>query len=629
MLVSIIIPAYKQEKSILKDIENIHNTMSQTRWDFELIVVVDGNVDATMQNAKKIRKSNVKIVGYKTNRGKGYAVRYGMARSSGDYIAFIDSGMDINPNGISMLLEHMQWYSADVIVGSKRHPASKVTNYPFMRRMYTWGYHILVKLLFNLPIKDTQAGLKVYRRAVLEKVLPRLVVKAFAFDVELLAVAKKLGFSRMYEAPIELKLEFGASHSKFSPYMFLNKAVRDMFLDTIAVFYRMNFLRYYDDGSKRSWVFDKELEMRLNTGEMENSNLAQLSISKKIQKELSSIDEPFKFSIIIPVRAINSYLRENIYHLRKLNYKNFEVLIILDEKEEYNFEGDFRFKLLTVGNKGPGEKRNIGAKSSTGDILVFLDDDAFPSNTWLDHAAAIFEKNDIYALGAPAVTPPNAGFFERVSGRVMESRLASHDTVYRHTPLASRLIDDYPTVNLFVRKEAFVKVGGFNENFWPGEDTKLCLDLVAYFNRKFLYDPHPIVYHHRRMIFTPHLKQVSRYGRHRGHFAKIFPDNSRVLWYFIPSFFVLGLALGPLFSFIFPPLWLVYFVVLYVYFFFLVNEVIKAMLYDKSILSGLLVGVSIFLTHVVYGANFLIGFLRRPRLNLKKFDLVSGNYTEG
>ncbi|OGC60772.1 hypothetical protein A3K34_03080 [candidate division WWE3 bacterium RIFOXYC1_FULL_40_10] len=240
--------------------------MSSTRWDYEIIVVVDGNVDNTLSEAKKVKNDKVIVVGYNTNRGKGYAVRYGMARASGDYIAFIDSGFDINPNGISMVLEHMIWYQADIIVASKRHPASKVKLTP-MRKLYSWGYHALTKALFSLKVRDTQAGLKVFKREVLEKVLPRLIVKAFAFDIELLAVAQRLGFKRIYEAPVELELDI-RENSKFNQAVLIfNPSVRQMIKDTLAVFYRLHILHYYDDKSKRKWIYDKELDMRINTGE--------------------------------------------------------------------------------------------------------------------------------------------------------------------------------------------------------------------------------------------------------------------------------------------------------------------------------------------------------------------------
>lgn len=262
-MVSVIIPAYKQEKTILKDIRNIDDVMSKTRFDYEIIVVVDGFVDKTYENIKKIKRKKVKSFGYENNKGKGYAVRYGMARSKGDYIAFIDSGMDIDPNGISLILEHLEWYDADIMVGSKRHPASKLY-YPFIRRVYSWGYSRLVKILFGLKITDTQSGLKVFKREVLEKVLPRLLVKRFAMDVEILAVSRYLGFKKIYESPIFIN--WSEDNTNFTPFVIFDKNIRSMILDTLAIFYRLRILNYYSDKKKRLWVYDKDLDMKINTG---------------------------------------------------------------------------------------------------------------------------------------------------------------------------------------------------------------------------------------------------------------------------------------------------------------------------------------------------------------------------
>ncbi len=266
MLISIIIPAYRQGESIKKDIRDIYRVMSQTRWEFEIIVVCDGSPDSTLKHAKSIKQKNLRVYGYETNRGKGYAVRYGMARSKGDLIVFIDAGMDIDPNGISLMLEHMLWYSSDIIVGSKRHSASKV-NYGTGRKIYSYGYYLIVRLLFGLRVRDTQTGLKIFRREVLETVLPRLLVKAYAFDIELLSVANHLGFTKIHEAPVQMTLNF-APNSKWKRWLplFLEPNILKMLQDTLAVFYRLKLLRYYDDGNKRKWVYDKELDMRVNTG---------------------------------------------------------------------------------------------------------------------------------------------------------------------------------------------------------------------------------------------------------------------------------------------------------------------------------------------------------------------------
>lgn len=264
-LVSVIVPAYHQEKTIYKDLQRIRSVLTKLRYRSELICVVDGMFDKTFERAKRVARKyrNVKVVGYETNKGKGYAVRFGMAKSRGNVIAFIDSGMDLDPNGLSMMLEHFEWYKADVMVGSKRHPVSKVS-YPWQRRILSIGYQIMVRLMFGLKIRDTQVGLKVFRRDVLEKVLPRLLVKAYAFDIEMLSVANHLGFKRIYEAPVELRLDFGGT-SNLTSHKFL-RTVFYMVTDTLAVFYRLRILGYYSDSNARKWRYDPELDFRINVG---------------------------------------------------------------------------------------------------------------------------------------------------------------------------------------------------------------------------------------------------------------------------------------------------------------------------------------------------------------------------
>lgn len=263
--ISVIVPCYNQEQTIIKDLKRIKGVLDKLRYPTELICVVDGKVDKTFENASRFAKQydGVKVIGYETNRGKGYAIRFGMAESQGELIAFIDSGMDINPNGLSMLLEHFEWYNADIIVGSKRHPVSKI-DYPWQRRILSMGYQLLVWLLFGLRVRDTQVGMKFFKREVLEKVLPRLLVKQFAFDVEMLAVANYLGYQRIFEAPIDVTLRFGGT-STITSQKFL-RTVLAMLKDTLAVFYRLKILGYYSDKNKRKWKFDPELQFRVNIG---------------------------------------------------------------------------------------------------------------------------------------------------------------------------------------------------------------------------------------------------------------------------------------------------------------------------------------------------------------------------
>lgn len=259
-LLSVIVPAYKQERTIQEDLRRLEGALKELRHDYEIICVVDGKVDKTLEEAKKVKSKKVKVVGYKQNHGKGHAVRYGMAKSKGEFVAFIDAGMEIDPKGIPLLVEHMIWYDSDVIVGSIRHSASKVSGYPLKRRIYSIGYHFLTKLLFGLRITDSQRGLKIFKRQVLEKVLPRLLIKQFAFDIEMLAVARRLGFEKIHDGPVEMDAR-KLRYSSIKPV-----TIFSMLIDTLAVFYRLHILRYYDDHNKRKWRYDPDLNFKVNIG---------------------------------------------------------------------------------------------------------------------------------------------------------------------------------------------------------------------------------------------------------------------------------------------------------------------------------------------------------------------------
>ena len=233
-------PAYKQEKTIQEDLLIIEKVLKEglKGVNFEIICVVDGIVDRTLKEAQKIKSRKIIILSYPENRGKGFAVRFGMQKAKGELISFLDAGRDISPKGIMMLMAHMQWYNADVIVGSKRHPVSQV-NYPLIRRILSIGYHLGVKFLFNLPITDTQSGIKIFKRRVIKKILPRLYVDSYAMDIEFLAVARRFGFKRIYEAPIEVRFSKKTSRVRWHTSL-------QMAWDSFIIFYKLRILRYYD-----------------------------------------------------------------------------------------------------------------------------------------------------------------------------------------------------------------------------------------------------------------------------------------------------------------------------------------------------------------------------------------------
>src|SRR5579872_1952053 len=260
-LISLIIPSYRQGKTIIKDTAYVKKVMDSLRKPYEIIVVIDGHVDKSFEILQKKKLTRVHVVGYANNHGKGYAVRYGMANSKGNIVAFLDAGMDINPQALALAIDYMIHKKADIVVGSKLHPLSKVY-YPWQRKVLSWGYRNFAKLLFGLTVSDTQVGLKVFRRRVLEDVLPRLLVKRYAFDIEILSVAYHLGYRKIYEVPIQLTFNHW---SAITSQNFL-QTVGKMLWDTMAVFYRLRILKYYDEGSRRKWRYDPELNFRVNIG---------------------------------------------------------------------------------------------------------------------------------------------------------------------------------------------------------------------------------------------------------------------------------------------------------------------------------------------------------------------------
>lgn len=260
-LVSVIVPAFKQEKTIAKDLLRIQDVLGHSEYPYEIIVVVDGDVDKTFENAQTVGSEKLKIVGYKHNRGKGYAIRYGMVRSKGDIICFIDAGGDLNPNGLLLMLDFYKWHNVDIIIGSKRHAESKVI-YPWHRRLISSLSQMLIRFLFGLNIKDTQVGMKLFKREVIENVIPRLLVKKFAFDIEILVVAYSLGYKRIFETPVELKYDFSGSIVSKNISYELFKTL----WDSLAIFYRLKLRGYYNDKNKRKWKYDPELEFKINVG---------------------------------------------------------------------------------------------------------------------------------------------------------------------------------------------------------------------------------------------------------------------------------------------------------------------------------------------------------------------------
>ena len=287
-------------------------------------------------------------------------------------------------------------------------------------------------------------------------------------------------------------------------------------------------------------------------------------------------------------------------HCLNLDYPDFEILVLPDNSCTFPYPG---IKVVPTGAVGPSHKRDIAREYSEGKILAYLDDDTYPHPDWLRNAVKHFDQKEIAAVGGPAVTPPSDGFMQKASGHVYSSFACSGSLVYRYVPRKGREVDDYPTCNFLVRKEVMEELGGFDTSFWPGEDTIACLQITKNLEKKIVYAPDVLVYHHRRKLFNQHLKQVWSYAVHRGYFVKRFPETSRRLTYFMPTLFVMGLIMGSILS-ILNPIAQVFFLAALSFYFFLIT--LESLINTKLIMVPVVIS-GIFSTHVTYGVGFLKG----------------------
>ena len=572
-LLSVVMPCYRLVGRAGANVETVYRLL-EGRIRFEIVPVDDGSgdgTDAELRQAAAVHPECVRPVLLAVNAGKGAALMEGLRHSRGSHILLLDGDLDLDPSVLPKFFEVMQRKQADIVVGSKRHRESEI-DYPFRRRVASTVYYGLVKLLVGLPIRDTQTGMKLFRREALQWAFERMLVKRFAFDVELLAVAHEHGY-RVAEAPI--RMQFG---NKVGALTLSN--VRIVMIDTLAIFYRLRILRYYQSV--------EPVEMPA---------------------------QPPLVSVVIACPAPSPYLTECLNGLARQIYRNFEVIVLPDEPAPgYPWPADVR--VIPTGRQRPAEKRNTGLTAARGSIIAFIDDDASPVPGWLEHAVKYFSREDVGGVGGPGVTPGNDTWMAQMGGRVYANVLVSGGYRYRYHPDRIRTSDDLPSCNLMIRTSLLQQLGGFRTDFWPGEDTILCSDVVHRLGKRIVYDPWVAVEHHRRPLFLPHLRQIGRYAMHRGYFVRRFPSTSRRVGYMVPSLFVLGLISGAAAAAAWAPLRPWYKAGLLVY---LAVTLLASFHYRP--LRWLVTWLGVMATHVVYGVRFLQGLCSRQMpCEVRRFD---------
>jgi glycosyltransferase involved in cell wall biosynthesis len=248
---SLVLPAYNEGSSIEVSLDALDRVVKDTKLRYEILVVDDGSTDSTRLNATRYagRNGHVRVISYDRNVGKGHAVKTGFMQANGDAVVFVDSDLEIDLGTISGYLGALR--HGDIVIASKWHPES-IVEMPLIRRILSHSFNVLVRLMTGANLRDTQAGLKAMKKSAFKDIFPRLSVKRYAFDVELLAVANLYGLE-VVEMPVNLQMRA----------LFSLSEVWKMFLDLLGITYRLRVIRWYQRASVAQTNISKPIKRTL------------------------------------------------------------------------------------------------------------------------------------------------------------------------------------------------------------------------------------------------------------------------------------------------------------------------------------------------------------------------------
>lgn len=221
MYLSVIIPAYNEEKHIKDTVGSIYHYLSGRNIEHEILVVTDGSTDKTNEIVQSMipAVSTLQLVSYPKNRGKGYAVRQGMLKARGDYRLFTDADNATTIDHIEKMMPYFQ-EGYDVVIASIAIKGSRVAagSEPAWRRLFGAAGNIFIQVMAVPGIRDTQRGFKIVTAKAAEDIFPRMTVDRWGFDIEMLALARKFGH-KIKEVPVDWKNDpETASHPRLSAY---------------------------------------------------------------------------------------------------------------------------------------------------------------------------------------------------------------------------------------------------------------------------------------------------------------------------------------------------------------------------------------------------------------------------
>ncbi len=313
-----------------------------------------------------------------------------------------------------------------------------------------------------------------------------------------------------------------------------------------------------------------------------------------------------RVSVIIPFKRAGAYLDECLEHLERQTFRDFDIYLVSDEPLT---RAGSNLHVIASGPVLPNRKRQHAAEATDAEILAFIDDDAYPEPEWLANAVRHFTDANVVAAGGPAVTPPGDSPRQRASGAIFSSAIVTAGTRHRYVCEPLQDVDALPSCNLLIRREAFLRDAEASVRYWPGEDIMMCM-FAARDGARIIYDPEILVYHHRRSVFSAHLRQVWAYGRFRGFYLRRLSASAADGVYAVPAAFVLAhgaLFLGLARSRVRLPA----FFAIGAYATIVAATALREARTARA--NPWIVAIGIYLTHVIYGLGTIVGWLRYER----------------
>ena len=229
--VSVLVPAYHLPDVIEANIDRVLRALDGIDG-VEVVVCDDGSNDGTTEAIERISARCPNVIGtrHDINLGKGAAIRTAFMASRGETVVLLDGDMDLPPEQLPLLLDRFATMGLDGLVGAKAQAMDPGTYSP-LRRMLSWVFSVSIRLLFSLPLAETQTGLKIFRRPPLDEILPELQTRRFTYDIELLAKMHTAGY-RLGNVPVRLAPAAGTT-------ALTAQTLTEMARDTVMIRWRL------------------------------------------------------------------------------------------------------------------------------------------------------------------------------------------------------------------------------------------------------------------------------------------------------------------------------------------------------------------------------------------------------